>query len=52
MPANTGHIGDIFAWVQSACIVHALLIQKKQHFGADNLHTINPRYDFAHDWFR
>lgn len=28
MPANTGHIGDIFAWVQSACIVHALLNEK------------------------
>lgn len=23
---------------------------KNQHFEADTLHTIDPRYDFAHNW--
>lgn len=33
----------------STCI-ELLFSLKNQHFEADTLHTIDPHYDFAHNW--
>lgn len=51
MQDTLGTIGFNQLVSYSTCI-ELLFSLKNQHFEADTLHTIDPHYDFAHNWLR